>query len=94
MSVLNQIVVHSTDRAGTLPVSSLTLDLLVWVASSPRCYAEAMEAWRTSCPRFPIWEDALSDDLIRLEHAPGTLMAQLRVVPTSRGQALIDAYRR
>ena len=21
-----------------------------------------MEAWRTSCPRFPVWEDAIDDE--------------------------------
>jgi hypothetical protein len=29
-----------------------------------------MEAWRTSCPRLSIWEDACIDGLI--DHEPGT----------------------
>ncbi len=36
----------------------LILDLLEWIAARPRTYAEVMEAWRTSCPRLTIWEDA------------------------------------
>lgn len=36
----------------------LVLDLVEWVAKEPRPYAEALEAWRTSCPRLPVWEDA------------------------------------
>ncbi len=38
---------------------ALVLDLVEWVAGEPRPYAEVMDAWRTSCPRLPIWEDAL-----------------------------------
>jgi len=40
-------------------VSPLLLDFLEWLARSPRPYAEAMEAWRTSCPRLTVWEDAV-----------------------------------
>jgi D-3-phosphoglycerate dehydrogenase len=40
------------------PVDALILDLLEWLAPRPRPYAEVMEAWRTSCPRLPVWEDA------------------------------------
>ena len=38
---------------------ALVLDLVEWVARQPRSYADVMEAWRTSCPRLTIWEDAL-----------------------------------
>jgi D-3-phosphoglycerate dehydrogenase len=36
----------------------LLLDLLEWLDAAPRGYAETMEAWRTSCPRLPVWEEA------------------------------------
>jgi hypothetical protein len=39
-------------------VDSLVLDLLAWMGPTPRPYAEVLEAWRTSCPRLPVWEDA------------------------------------
>jgi hypothetical protein len=38
---------------------ALVLDLVEWVACQPRPYAELMEAWRTSCPRLTVWEDAV-----------------------------------
>ncbi|MGD0678897.1 MAG: hypothetical protein ABSC94_26125 [Polyangiaceae bacterium] len=38
---------------------ALVMELLVWVAARPRTYQETTEAWRTSCPRMPVWEDAL-----------------------------------
>ena len=40
------------------PVEALVRDLLQWVAQRPRPYTEVMEAWRTSCPRLPVWEEA------------------------------------
>jgi hypothetical protein len=43
---------------------SLRLQLLEWLSSRPRTYSETLEAWRTSCPRFSIWEDACIDGLI------------------------------
>ena len=39
-------------------VDSLVLDLLEWIGPAPRPYAEVLDAWRTSCPRLPVWEDA------------------------------------
>ena len=45
---------------------SLMQQFLAWVAEAPRSYADA-EAWRRSCPHFAIWEDAISDGLVRLE---------------------------
>ena len=39
-------------------VEPLILDLLEWMGPEPRPYAEVLEAWRTSCPRLPVWEEA------------------------------------
>ena len=50
---------------------SLVLDLVEWVAREPRPYTEVMSAWRTSCPRLQIWEDALLLGFVRREHWAG-----------------------
>ena len=52
-------------------VDALVLDLLEWVGGSPRPYAEVLEAWRTSCPRLPVWEDANDRGYIARGHARG-----------------------
>lgn len=39
-------------------IDPLLRDLLNWLAQGERPYAEVMEAWRTSCPRLPVWEEA------------------------------------
>jgi hypothetical protein len=67
------------------PVSLLMLQLLDWVASRPQTYAEAMDAWRSSCPRMTVWEDALIDGLIQLEGGP----QQPAVTLTPRGRAVL-----
>lgn len=74
----------------TASVGPLTRDFLAWVARRPRSYAEAMEAWRTHCPRFTIWEDALGDGLVHVENGDGTRLSEARVVLTSRGRAILD----
>jgi len=50
---------------------SLVLDLMEWVAVRPRSYEEVMEAWRTSCPRLQIWEEACDHGLVVREHREG-----------------------
>ncbi|MGH9844285.1 MAG: 3-phosphoglycerate dehydrogenase [Blastocatellia bacterium] len=40
------------------PVEALVLDLLEWIGKGARPYAEVIDAWRTSCPRLPVWEEA------------------------------------
>jgi D-3-phosphoglycerate dehydrogenase len=42
----------------------LILDLVEWVGRKERTYQETMDAWRTSCPRLPIWEDANERGLV------------------------------
>jgi D-3-phosphoglycerate dehydrogenase len=52
-------------------VEALVIDLLEWIGPTPRPYAEVLEAWRTSCPRLPVWEDATERGFIARHHVPG-----------------------
>jgi hypothetical protein len=70
----------------TPDITASTLQLLEWVAERPRGYAETMEAWRTSCPRLSVWEDALGDGLVRV--------VRRRVLLGDAGQALLTQERR
>jgi hypothetical protein len=49
----------------------LILDLVEWVAKGPRLYMEVIEAWRTSCPRLTIFEDAIDRGLMVRDRADG-----------------------
>jgi hypothetical protein len=48
-------------------VTAPTLQLLEWIAEQSRSYDETIEVWKTSCPRLTVWEDALADDLVRID---------------------------
>jgi len=61
----------------------LILDLLDWIGPDPRPYAEVMEAWRTSCPRLPVWEEANERGFIARLHEPGQA-ALVAVTPSGR----------
>ncbi len=64
------------------------VELLTWVASRPRTYAEAMEAWRSTCPRQTLWEDAILDGLIRVA-SDGPLPQSEAMLPP-RGRAVLE----
>jgi len=67
-------------------VEALILDLLQWLARGERTYEEVMEAWRTSCPRLPVWETANDRGLIASEHANGRTVIRA----SASGLALLD----
>ena len=73
-----------SDRLMDQQPDALILELLSWISCRRRSYAETMEAWRTSCPRHSVWEDALIAGLVRLEGE-----AQ-EVVLTAQGRALLN----
>ena len=52
-------------------IDPLVLDLVEWVAKAPRPYAEVIDAWRTSCPRLTIWEDAVDRGYVTRQPAAG-----------------------
>jgi D-3-phosphoglycerate dehydrogenase / 2-oxoglutarate reductase len=51
------------------PVDALVIDLLEWIGFRARPEAGVIEAWRTSCPRLPVWEEANSRGYIVREHS-------------------------
>jgi hypothetical protein len=69
----------------TETTEALTLQFLAFVADGERTYGETMEAWRSTCPRMSIWEDAVRDGLVRIEN--GGAMKSSRIVLTARGKA-------
>jgi hypothetical protein len=66
-------------------VEALVLDLLEWLAQRDRTYEEVMDAWRTSCPKLPVWEDANDRGLVRREEVNGRSLIRL----TEPGRVLL-----
>ncbi len=52
-------------------VETLIVELLEWIGPDARPYAEVQETWRTSCPRLPVWEDAMAAGYLDARFEPG-----------------------
>jgi streptogramin lyase len=65
--------------------SLIMIQFLAWVADRPRNYVQTMEAWRSSCPRLSVWEDAIIEGLVRIESN-----ANRTVRLTKRGSAVLE----
>ncbi len=65
------------------PVDALLLDMLEWIDKENRSYLDVMEAWRTSCPRLPVWEEANDRGFVTRRNKPGEGPA-IGVTPTGR----------
>ena len=72
-------------------VETLIVDLLEWIGPTPRSYAEVQDAWRTSCPKLPVWEDALDAKVLEswFEAGRGRLIAV-----SASGVELLHSYGR
>jgi len=68
--------------------SLLMREFLSWISSRPRTYEEAMEAWRSTCPRHSVWEDALLEGLIQMESRSVTNVSEVTLTP--KGRAVLD----
>jgi hypothetical protein len=72
-------------------VDNLILDLLEWIGPSSRPYADVLEAWRTSCPRLPVWEEANDRGFVMRTHAPKRGVV---VLVSQAGKEYLRAHRR
>jgi hypothetical protein len=68
------------------PLPALVLQFLDWVAVQPRRHEEVMDAWRTSCPRLPVWEEAVERGLVC------RVNGSRQVVITAAGRAELAAH--
>jgi hypothetical protein len=64
--------------------AALTRQLLEWISAAPRTYEDALETWRSSCPRHTIWEDALEAGLVEVTRDG-------RIAVSAAGRALLRA---
>ncbi len=69
--------------------AALVADLLAFVGREGRELDVVLDAWRTSCPRLPIWETALDGGFVALKSSGGGT----RVVLTPAGLAFLEQER-
>jgi hypothetical protein len=74
---------------GDSTTESLILDLLEWLRERDRSYEEVLDAWRTSCPRLPVWEEANDRGLVMTEQVEGRCVVRV----TAAGVALVKGRR-
>jgi hypothetical protein len=66
-------------------LDNLILNLLDWISQRPRTYDETISAWRTSCPRLPVWEEANDRGLLEIAETGTGKIVRL----TSAGSAYL-----
>jgi hypothetical protein len=72
-------------RTVTMPdrLETLILDMVEWIAASPRPYPEVLDAWQTSCPRLSVWEDAVGRGYVTQKMVPG-MGAMVSISPSGK----------
>ena len=70
-------------------IEPLVRDLVEWVAREPRPYADVMDAWRTSCPRLTVWEEATDRGYVERKIVEGQ---GAHVFATNAGRAFLRSY--
>jgi len=71
---------------------ALVLDLVEWIAREPRSYSEVIDAWRTSCPRLTIWEDAVDRGYVARQQ--GVAGQGVRIAITEGGAKFLREHGR
>ncbi|MBI3196361.1 MAG: hypothetical protein HYZ40_02390 [Rhodospirillales bacterium] len=67
--------------------SLIMVQFLEWVAARPRRREDVLDAWQSSCPRFPVWEDARAEGYVR---QCGGERGEHRVELTARGRKALS----
>ena len=47
-----------------MEITASTVELLTWVAARDRSYQDVVDAWRSNCPRYAVWDDAVTAGLV------------------------------
>ena len=81
-------------RTESTAPEALLIQLLTWIAARPRRYGETMEAWRTSCPCLPVWEDAVEAGLVEIVAGSESGMRACEVRLTAAGRAQLGVLER
>jgi len=75
---------------GDAVVDNLIVDLLLWLATGEKTYEQVIEAWRTSCPKLPVWEDANDRGFVEISVERGTEHRVVRI--TAAGQEFLTQH--
>jgi len=88
--MLGGLAVASEDSMPST-IDPLVRDLVEWIAKEPRPYADVIEAWRTSCPRLTVWEEATDRGYVERKVVEGQ---GAHVFATDAGRRFLQTYER
>ena len=63
-------------------ITPSVVELLTWVTARERTYEDVVEAWKSNCPRYAVWDDAVTAGLVTAGR-DGVLL-------TERGRAALN----
>jgi len=67
---MDKIAEPAVAGVATETLDPLVLDFVEWIAGAQRSYAEVLDAWKTSCPRLAVWEEASGRGFVMRLHVP------------------------
>jgi len=70
-------------------LENLVVDLVEWLATRERTYEDVMAAWRISCPKLLVWEEASDRGLATREARNRSSIVRI----TLRGAELLQQRR-
>jgi hypothetical protein len=73
----------------TANLDPLVRDLVEWVDKEARPYADVLDAWRTSCPRLTVWEEASDRGFVERVSVEGQ---GVYVTATDAGRAFVKSF--
>ena len=47
-----------------MEITASTVELLTLVTARERTYEDVVEAWESNCPRYAVWDDAVTAGLV------------------------------
>ena len=47
-----------------MEITPSVVELLTWVTARKRTYEDVVEAWKSNCPRYAVWDDAVTAGLV------------------------------
>jgi hypothetical protein len=90
-TAMDQFAEGALAKVATDTLDPLVLDFVEWVAGEQRSYADVLDAWKTSCPRLTVWEDASERGFIMRINVPGH---GVFIGVTSAGRAFLRRHGR
>jgi hypothetical protein len=69
-AVMDKLAEPVAAKIKTETLDPLVLDFVEWVAGEQRSYADVLDAWKTSCPRLTVWEEASERGFVMRHYVP------------------------